>query len=634
MVKRTSNSPGPYIPPQPSAPPMPERGFSPERTSSSPSAPYNRPTPSAPPLPDGMDHRAYSPSRSSAGVASSPLGGLAAMRLNGGSAGTAPMRRGQLPPAPSRPPVAQNLEDLPAVALQNMASFLDPRSRRALSAVSKTMNEAARSSQTHMLAWNKKMLDQLHHYPKLQSLRLQGDITLAELKALPPTLRHLDLRGCTPMCGAKSLEAVRYLATLPLESLNLKDAPMVGDAGAALLAGNHALKKLTMSDCGISEVGARRLADHPSLESLDLSGNRIDARGAQHLATSESIKTLRLCCCGVTDPGIHALADNPRLTSLDVSGNRINDDALRHLAASPSLTMLDVSCNRQTLLGGPQSVLEGEEMAFALAETLAGREKPLASLKADGNAFGDFAAQMLAFPTIGTASLSLKSNFIGPEGAGYLAANPALQELDLTQNKIRDEGAQELAGSRSLKTLVLTGCLVNDAGAQALSRNRTLESLDLGNLVSEKTNKLEQEREQAGFDLTANEITEKGTRALAQSASLTSLSIQGNLCLDAGVLPLARNRKLTSLNVAFTYMTQESVRELANNPVLTSLSVRWNLDRIGPEGVKELAKSRSLAVLDARNAWMGEEGGRVLEANPRLTGPSDDPNFISEWCKD
>ncbi|WP_197389257.1 F-box protein, partial [Ralstonia pseudosolanacearum] len=93
-------------------------------------------------------------------------------------------RRRQLPPAPSGPSKVQYLQEMPIEILQHAASFLDPRSRRMLSTVSTTMNQAARASQTHMQAWNKAMLGKLHHYPNLQSLRLRGDITLADLEKL------------------------------------------------------------------------------------------------------------------------------------------------------------------------------------------------------------------------------------------------------------------------------------------------------------------------------------------------------------------------------------------------------------------------------------------------------------------
>lgn len=509
------------------------------------------------------------------------------------------MQRRQLPPAPFELPLKmENIQQLPAGALQHIASFLDPRSRRALSGVSHIMNEAARSSQTSMQAWNKSMLKQLHHYPNLQGLRLLGNITLYELKALPPTLRHLDLGECTG--EAKSAAAIEYLAKLPLESLNVKGA-QIGDHGAQLLAANL------------------------SLESLDMSGNRIDARGAEHLATSQSIETLRLCCCGVTDPGIQALAQNNRLTSLDVSGNYIGDGALTTLAAKLSLTSLDVSCNRPYTAIEPHLALaQGVEMALALAQGLMQRTTPLTSLKADGNSFDDTAAILLASPPAGTISLSLKKNLIEAEGAQALASNPVLKSLDLTQNKIGDDGAIALANSDSLQNVTVKSCSVTDAGAAALAHNPRLILLDLGNLITETGDEVEQK----GYDKTANDIGAGGATALAQSPSLLSLSLHGNnLCGDEGVLELAKNRQLISLDVAFTGITLESARELARNPVLTSLSVRWNYD-LGTEGALELAKSKSLASLDARNTSVGTEGALALEANPRITGTPENPNFL------
>ncbi len=629
MVKLTSNTP--YVRPEPSAPPLPEgAGYH-----------YVPPEPSAPLLPEGGfplepsqpggSPRAYSPSRSSAGIALSDLGELAAMKLNGGSAAdmASMPRRRQLPPAPSGPSKVQYLQEMPIGILQHAASFLDPRSRRALSTVSSTMNQAARASQTHMQAWNKAMLGKLHLYPNLQSLRLRGNITLDELKKLPPTLRHLDLGECDPASGAKSQAAIEYLATLPLESLNVKGA-RIGDRGAQLLAGNRSLKTLNVADGGIGVVGCAALKDSPALESLDMSGNRIGGQGAEHLAGSQSIKTLRLCCCGVTDPGILALAKNNQLTSLDVSGNYLGNEALKELAASPSLSELDVSCNRpHTPARQQQKEYEGELTAYALAEGMMVRATPLASLKADGNWFNDHAAQWLSAPPAGTVSISLKNNLIGADGAKHLSTNDTFKAIDLTQNKIGDKGVKALAGSKSLTTLAVRNCLVKDAGVEALARNHTLKSLDLGNLVTETGN----EAEQAGYDKTANEITAAGAKALAKNRSLTSLSVQGNLCGDDAVIALAKNRTLTSLNVAFTSMTPAAVPELARNPVLTSLSVRWNYD-LGPQGIEELAKSQSLTSLDARDTSMGEAGAKALEKNIRITGTPDDPNFIRDSYRD
>ncbi len=641
MFKLTSNTP--YVRPEPSAPPLPEDA----------GHHYVPPEPSAPLLPEGGfplepsqpggSPRAYSPSRSSAGIALSTLGDLAGMKLNGGSAAdTASMqRRRQLPPAPSGPSKVQYLQEMPIEILQHAASFLDPRSRRMLSTVSTTMNQAARASQTHMQAWNKAMLGKLHHYPNLQSLRLRGDITLADLEKLPKTLRHLDLGECIPACGAKSYAAIQYLTTvLPetgtvpfphLESLNLKGA-RIGDSGAQLLARQLSLKTLNVADGGIGVVGCAALGGSPVLESLDMSGNRIGGQGPEYLAGSESIKKLRLCCCGVTDPGIEALSKNKRLTSLDVSGNHIGNEALKELAASPSLTELDVSCNRpNTPELPPQRAERGELMAYALAEGLMARTTPLTSLKADGNWFNDHAAQWLSVPPNGTVSLSLKSNLIEAAGAKHLSKNNTFRAIDLTQNKIRDKGVEALVGSRSLKDITVRNCCVTDVGAKAIARS-TLTSADLGNLVTETGN----EAEQDGYDKTANTITAAGGRALAKNGSLTSLSVQGNLCGDDAVIALAKNRTLKSLNVAYTDMTPASVPELASNPVLTSLSVRWNY-ALGSQGIQDLADRQALPALtslDARDTGMGEAGAKALEANTRITGTPDDPNFIRDSYRD
>ncbi|MGD7198224.1 GALA protein, partial [Ralstonia pseudosolanacearum] len=361
--------------------------------------------------PNPSGELAYTPTRSSAGVASSPLGGLASLRL--GPAATSPSSGPRI-----LPPAAHD----------------DPRA-------------AALPRATHLQIHDRRALSGLRDHPHLESVHLKGDFTLADLKALPTTLRHLDLSECTG--SAKSFRAIAYLAGLPLESLNVAGAE-IGDGGARLLAANPSLKSLNAASGGISASGARMLAESPTLESLDLTQNAIGDAGAQALAGSRSLRHLAVRNGLVTDVGTRALALNPALVSLDLgnlvteTGNQVEQDGY------------DKTANNITAQG-----------AWALAQN-----RSLKSLSVQGNDLcGDDGVRALARNRTLT-SLNVAFTNMTSASAKALADNPVLTSLSVRWNYgLDDAGAMELARSRSLTSLDARDTGMSARGTLALAAN-------------------------------------------------------------------------------------------------------------------------------------------------------------------
>lgn len=168
----------------------------------------------------------------------------------------------------------------------------------------------------------------------------------------------------------------------------------------------------------IGDSGAKELALHPTLTSLNLMDNDIGDDGAIALALNTTLTKLDLWDNEIGNAGAKALSANTTLTWLDVGRNRINTEGAKALALNTTLISLNMSDNAK-LLG----------------------------------------------------------NHIKDEGFRALALNTTLISLELWASNITTEGIRALSLNSTLTSLDLENCRVGDEGARALSLNTTLTSL-------------------------------------------------------------------------------------------------------------------------------------------------------------
>ncbi|MHA6890251.1 leucine-rich repeat domain-containing protein [Ralstonia pseudosolanacearum] len=478
------------------------------------------------------------------------------------------------------------LSTLPADVLQTIAAHAGPRGRRALTAVNKPLREAALAATKHLTIWDEAAFSRLRNYPALESLSFHGPLSLADLRALPPSVRHLDLSGCTG--SAISEAGLAYLARLPLESLDL-------------------------SDTGIDDRGAQALAASASLTSLNLSGNGIDNAGAQALGRNTVLTALDISANPIRTVGIQALAESKSLTSLAVRGIRIEESGIQALAANTVLESLDISRN---------------DLSNTSATAL-GDNQTLTSLKANDcgltNAMAEQIARIRSLHT-----LEVSSNSIGDTGVPKIARNATLRSLNLSRNPITLEGLRALEISRTLKSLDMSHIRCGDQGALLLSKNRALTSLTLGfcGISSAGAQRLAANRTLVSLDLRGNTLDLAAAWALAHAKPLASLNVSDCKLDDAAACALAESATLTSLDVSKNRLSSRAAWALAANAVLTELSISHN--RIGPDGAQALSESTSLTFLDARATGIGEAGARLLEANTRIQGTPQNPHFLAQ----
>lgn len=344
-------------------------------------------------------HWLPSSARSVVSRASSLLGGLANFRWGGPSASARPA------PNIRSAAIAPAQQTLPPELWQQIATLAGARPRRAMREVSLELRNASRAVVTHLTISDPAMFRQLSLYPALKSVRFKGALTLEALKALPPTLEHLEIGRCTG--SAISAEGLAHLAAMPLKSLNLNGIE-IGVEGARLLATSTSLASLSLMGCDIGDRAATALAASSSIQCLDLSVNRIGRDGAQALAGAPLV-SLNLHNNEIGNEGARALATSRTLTSLDVSNNGVGNAGAEAFAGNTVLKQL-------SLAGG---MISGDG-AQALADN-----KSLTDLDLSNNRLGDAGAQALA-DSESFVSLKLGGNEIGADGAEALARNVVL----------------------------------------------------------------------------------------------------------------------------------------------------------------------------------------------------------------
>lgn len=163
----------------------------------------------------------------------------------------------------------------------------------------------------------------------------EGSMNLQDLTMMP-YLKSLIINGQT-------FDTVSFLAYLrQMEELVLTDCRFSSE-DLELIASLPALKKLTLSSCGLSTVAG--LENAQMLTDLNLSNNTI--RNLEPLSTLMNLQTLDLSHNALTS--LNALTQLANLETLDVSYNVLT--SIDPIGTCRKLTQLDASHNRITSLG-------------------------------------------------------------------------------------------------------------------------------------------------------------------------------------------------------------------------------------------------------------------------------------------
>ncbi|PRW59400.1 F-box LRR [Chlorella sorokiniana] len=314
----------------------------------------------------------------------------------------------------------------------------------------------------------------LGSFTALHELRLQRctklrDAALQQLVSLAPSLRFLDLQGCSGLgdgavptlaqltqlvdldLAGTGLGAAAVASLVPaliqLTALDLSDLP-VDDACCTALAQLLQLRRLRLASTAVGDSGMGALEALPALASLDVSFTEVHAPPA--LTTLRQLSMVHCALGAVDDSPQEAVwlqigCTLPHLEELELASTTLQppngDRLLRQLVAGAagSLRRLDL---HSSAIGGDLSMLAGASALTWL--NLAGTrvsDHDLADLAllplqwlslADTGAGDQGVAQLLAMPLL---ELNLSNTRAG-DGSWPVLAQLPLHKLDLSSTKV------------------------------------------------------------------------------------------------------------------------------------------------------------------------------------------------------
>jgi len=253
---------------------------------------------------------------------------------------------------------------------------------------------------------------------------------------------------------------------------------------ARMLKKSKTLKTLSLESTKIGPKGAEAIAEalkeNTSLKSLDLSENHIGSEWIKMLRNNQTLVSLRLSHTNIGNTGAKLLAGwlktNKSLHVLDLHSTRLSD-------IDPLIDWMKVNETVTTLnLSGNADVENDKYKEFLMS---IGENNPLTDLDLSYNRLKTFCDLPKVKHHLSRLTLvhnNLTDDDIAPLSE-WIGNSLTMNYLNLTTNKIGDKGAQILIrNNQSLTRLDLLNNSIQDAPSlkRALEENANLEYLYIG----------------------------------------------------------------------------------------------------------------------------------------------------------
>jgi len=243
---------------------------------------------------------------------------------------------------------------------------------------------------------------------------LEDALSLSSINTLSLSSNKIGERGA------------ELLAKSKIEFLDLS-ANEIGVEGARFLSESKHILKLSLSECGIGDVGAKAILGNKRFQVLDLSANDITDEGISNITRAEFLREINLSQNELTSEGAKYISKHRKLEKVDLSANWLGDEGAKFFAADNGIVSLNLMQNQITQ--------EGFRALFG--------NKKIKTLKLFNNRIG-FDKDDVLSPNDSLVELGLGNNKISGQCGKVLealASIDGLRELDLVGNNIDDKGA-------------------------------------------------------------------------------------------------------------------------------------------------------------------------------------------------
>ncbi|NJL54041.1 hypothetical protein HC928_01995 [bacterium] len=264
-------------------------------------------------------------------------------------------------------------------------------------------------------------------------------------------MQHLEVLAVDDTAMTFTNEAVAQLQNL--STLHTLSGFGFTNELVAILARFPALRRLDLSDGGVTNKGLEACRTMPHLEALDLAMSYdIGNKGMRHLQTNTTLRRLDLRdLVRVTNAGLASLQKLPNLQQVWLSGTGVTDRGMAQIRAMPTLEVLELPDTITDEALGVLTALPNLRVLSLRMNTALTRVGLIAVTQC---------------PTLQV--LDLSDTTINDEGIAVLTALPQLTVLDLWGTPVSDVALAHLYGHPTLRHLIVTNTQVTERGIAAL----------------------------------------------------------------------------------------------------------------------------------------------------------------------
>ncbi|RZC91370.1 hypothetical protein C5167_027432 [Papaver somniferum] len=411
------------------------------------------------------------------------------------------------------------------------------------------------------------------------------------------------------MIGLKCCILILGMETL--KELDLSRCVKVNDAGIKHLLSVPNLKKLCISETGVTENGVALLSSLVNLSKLDLGGLPVTDRALSSLQVLTKLEYLDLWGSNISNKGAVVLQKFPNLNYLNLAWTNVTI-----FARLPSITCLNMSnCTIESVMEGDCGVktplkellIHGAAVLY-VHEVFSNIEKSqLSLLDVSNSSVHDF-----RFLDRMDALIHLNVSFCKIEDdAMELVAEVGgnLRTLNLSNTKVSSAGIGALAGLvPKLETLLLSGTMVNDVALSYVSMMPALRVIDLScTNIKGFISRAGQEEDEV---LSLSEL---------QSLNhLEKLDLEETHIKDEALQPLSKLQGLKTLCLKSDFLTHMSLHSIASLRNLRFLGIRGAV--LTNDGLCMFNPPPTLETLDLRGCWLLTEDTISLfcETHPQI----------------
>ncbi|EFH46021.1 hypothetical protein ARALYDRAFT_492485 [Arabidopsis lyrata subsp. lyrata] len=429
------------------------------------------------------------------------------------------------------------------------------------------------------------------------------------LEGFKHSVENIDLRGESSI----NAEWMAYIGGfVNLVSLNLSDCQRINSSTLWPITGLTSLTELDLSRCfKVTDAGIKHLQSVVNLKKLWISQTGVTKVGISLLASLQKLSLLDLGGLPVTDHNLIALQELTKLEYLDIWGSNVTNQGAISILQFSNLSFLNLSwtsvtqtpniphleclhMNMCTIVSEPKThcslaslkklVLSGANFSAETEALSFTNKSSITYLDVSKTSLQNFS---FIETMINLEHLDLSSTAFGDDSVGFVACvGENLKNLNVSDTKITSAGVGNLAGHvPQLETFSLSQTFVDDLSILLISTMMPcVKALDLG------------------MTSIREEQAEPSLAALQSLTSLKTLSLEHPYLGDTALSALSSLTGLTHLSLRSTSLTDSTLHHLSSLPNLVSLGVRDAV--LTSNGLEKFRPPKRLRTLDLKGCWL------------------------------